>query len=299
MAMSLISRRQVMALMGGAGVAAMLPRAMWADPLGLPIGIQLYMVSKPLNENAPGTLKKLYEIGYREVETAGTAKYSAAEFAKLITDAGLKCPSVHLQVKDDDFDSALADAKALGAHYAVNSLMRIPPPGGKLRADGKLGMDGFQRLADRLNELGTKAKAIGLQYAYHNHNMEFEKLPDGTPGYDLLVTKTDPELVKFEIDCGWMTVANANPVEYFKKYPGRFKMLHIKDFQPLSGNGKGDEGVRPQGADAGTGFVKYGPIFEGAKGVGIEHIFAEQEAPFPVSQMDSAKVDYAYIAKFK
>lgn len=276
----------------------MLPRAMRATPLGLPVGIQLYMVSKPLNEDAPGTLKTLYDLGYREVETAGTAKYPAAEFAKLITDAGLKCPSVHLQVKNDDFDSALADAKALGGHYAVNSFMRIPPPGGKLSADGKLGLDGFQRLAERLNELGKKAKAIGMQYAYHNHNMEFEKMPDGTPGYDLLVKQTDADLVKFEIDCGWMTVAGANPVEYFKKYPGRFKMLHIKDFQPLAGNGKGDEGVRPKGTDLGTGFVKYGPIFAGAKGVGIEHIFAEQEQPFAVSQMDSAKVDYAYIAKF-
>jgi len=162
-----------------------------------------------------------------------------------------------------------------------------------------LGLDGFKKTAEKMNEVGKKAKAAGLQYAYHNHNFEFEKMPDGSPGYDVLVKETDPELVKFEIDCGWMVVAGSDPVAYFQTYPGRFRMLHIKDFKPvpkptieLVGPG------RPQGADLGTGFVDYGPIFAAGKAAGIEHIFVEQETPFPVSQLDSAKVDYAYLQKF-
>jgi sugar phosphate isomerase/epimerase len=309
-----LSRRRFITLAGGAGAAAgaaaMFPRAAWATPMGLPIGIQLYMVSTPMKEDTPATLKKLYEIGFREVEPAGTGKYSASEFKGLIADAGLTCPSVHLQVKKDDFEAALADAKALGAHYAVTSVLKFPkaspPPKAPESKAGleklglaSYGLDGFKEMAAKMNEVGAKARASGLQYAYHNHNLEFEKLPDGTLGFDLLVKETDPELVKFEIDCGWMVAAGSNPVDYFKRYPGRFKMLHIKDFQAQGIPTIDIWGVgRPKGTDLGTGVVDYKPIFAAGKAAGIEHIFAEQEAPFAVSQMASATADYAYMAKF-
>jgi sugar phosphate isomerase/epimerase len=267
-----VSRRKFLSVAGGLSAAAfgtsVLPRNAWAamgnGPMGLPVGIQLYTVSEPLEKDPAGTLKALSTIGYREVETAGTAKVKAAEFRKMIDDAGLKCPSTHLQIGGDSpadkLSEQLDEAHTLGAHYVVCS----------------------------------------LQYAYHNHNLEFEKMPDGTPGYDVLIRETDPALVKFEIDCGWMVVAGADPVAYFKKYPGRFKMLHIKDFKPT---GKPDISLRgserPVGVDLGTGFVQYKPIFAAGKSAGIEHIFVEQEAPFPVSRMDSAKADFAYIEKLK
>jgi sugar phosphate isomerase/epimerase len=325
--MQMLSRRRFLGLTGGFGVAAALdlalPRWALAGPMGLPVGIQLYMVSKPLGADPAGTLKQLYAMGYREVETPGMGKLSAKEWRGLFDDIGLKCTSAHLQfaampmMKDaPTIEAQLADAKVMGATYAVSSVLRTfspeflktaqaamaANPNGprptmpKLEA---LGVDGFKRTAEQMNEAGKKAKAAGLQYAYHNHNFEFEKMPDGSPGYDILLKETDPELVKFEVDCGWMKVAGSDPVEYMKKYPGRIKMLHIKDFKPvtqpttdLSGPG------RPQGQDLGTGFVDYGPIFATGKSAGIEHIFAEQEAPFAVSQMESAKVDIAYMQKF-
>jgi sugar phosphate isomerase/epimerase len=278
----------------------------------LPIGIQLYTVGKPYGDDPAGTLKQLKSLGYGEVETSVLPKLSAKEQKVLIDAAGLSCPSVHLQLMGPDLDAAFADARTLGAHYAVSSVLREFSPefmkaakvamaGGKveLPALPALGLDGFKKTAAMMNEVGRKAKAAGLQYAYHNHNFEFEKMPDGSPGYDLLLKETDPDLVKFEIDCGWMEVAGADPVHYFSAYPGRFRMLHIKDFKPvakptidLTGAG------RPQGADLGTGFVKYEPIFAAGKTAGVEHVFVEQEMPFPVSQLDSAKVDYAYLAKF-
>jgi sugar phosphate isomerase/epimerase len=291
--MSSLSRRRFIAGTGVVGAAAvagsLLPRAAWGSPLGLPVGIQLYMVSNPLKEDTPGTLKKLHELGFREVETAGLGMYSAKEFRGLLDDAGLTCPSVHLQVKEDDYESEFAVSNTLGAHYAVTSLLRIPE---------STGVDHFKKLAARMNEIGKRAKAAGVQYAYHNHNMEFEKLPDGSPGYDILLKETDAELVKFEIDCGWMVVAGANPVEYFKKYPGRFRMLHIKDFKPVSTASTDLGAGRPKGTELGTGFVQYEPIFAGAKGAGIEHVFAEQEAPYAVSQLESAKVAAAFLEKF-
>jgi sugar phosphate isomerase/epimerase len=285
---------------------------MKASPMGLPVGIQLYTVSKPLNDDPAGTLKQLYAIGYREVESAGMAKTTPKELRKMIDDAGLKCPSAHLQLAKEDLGPAFEEAHIYGAHYAVSSILREFDPAFMKAAraamqSGKeikppamppLGLDGFKKTAEKMNEVGKKAKAAGLQYAYHNHNFEFEKMPDGSPGYDILVKETDPELVKFEIDCGWMKVAGYDPVAYMKTYPGRVKMLHIKDFQKMAPTTDLMGPNRPKGADLGKGFVDYGPIFAEGKSAGIEHIFDEQEQPFPVSQMDSAKANFAYLEKF-
>ncbi|HEX4322198.1 MAG TPA: sugar phosphate isomerase/epimerase family protein [Acidobacteriaceae bacterium] len=313
--MDALSRRRFMELSAGTGAAAfaasMLPRMAWASPMGLPVGIQLYTVGKPLMEDTAGTLKQLHEIGYREVESAGLAKHTAKELRAMIDDAGLKCPSAHLQLTGADLDSQFEQAHVLGAHYAVSSVLRAftpafikavtapATPGAPRPAMEPLGLDGFKKTAEHMNEVGKETKAAGLQYAYHNHNFEFEKMPDGSPGYDILVKETDPDLVKFEVDCGWMTVAGSDPVAYMRNYPGRIKMLHIKDFksvsQPTTALGGPD---RPQGADLGTGFIQYQAIFAEGKKAGIEHIFVEQETPFPVSQIESAKVDFAYLQKF-
>ena len=322
--MNSVSRRKLLVTAGtfgaGAFAASLLPRMAWAGPMGLPVGIQLYSVGKPLAEDMPGTLKQLHELGYREVESAGVGKRTAKELRGLLDDAGLVCPSAHLQLTGDDLDAQFEQAHTLGAHFAVSSVLRSfspafiksatagnAPAGAAAPAEQAppkrpamepMGLDGFKKTAKKMNEVGKKAKAAGLQYAYHNHNFEFEKMPDGGPGYDVLIQETDPDLVKFEIDCGWMTVAGSDPVAYFKKYPGRFRMLHIKDFKPVAQPtiallGPG----RPQGTDLGTGFIDYKPIFAAGKAAGIEHIFVEQEAPFAVSQLDSAKVDYAYLQK--
>lgn len=286
----------------GAAVASLLPRLAWANAMGLPPGIQLYTVRELLPKDTPGTLKQLYQIGFREVETAGYGKYTAAEFKKMLDDAGLKAPSAHLSLSHD-IDKALADAHAQGAHYVVSSslttelMMAHHKPGTPRPAMKPFTEDDFKRVADEMNKIGKQVKASGLQYAIHNHNYEFVKMPDGRYGYDIILASTDPELVKLEVDCGWMVVAGASPVAYFHKYPGRFKMMHIKDFKKpaqfpdtdLTGPN------RPQGVNLGDGFIDYKPIFAAGKKEGIVHAFSEQEDPFPVSQIASAKADYAYI----
>lgn len=290
-------------------ITALRPLAAFATPVGLPIGIQLYTVRGVIQNDTPGTLKQLHDIGYREVETAGFGKYTAKEFGQLIKDAGLACPSAHLPLSGDDLTQAFEEAHALGVTYATSSTLSMSAfrnqrqtaaPGTTLATPAAplprppIGLDGFKKLATQMNEIGAKAKAAGLQYAYHNHNLEFERMPDGRYGYDILLNETDVSIVKFEIDCGWMVVGGANPVEYMKKYPNRFRMLHIKDFKAMPTQ----PGERPEGCELGAGFIDYKPIFAAGKAIGIQHAFAEQEGPYTKPEIESAKIDYIYLHSF-
>ncbi len=292
-----------------AGIAAgVVAGRAWAAPLGLPAGIQLYAVREPLAADGPGTLKALRGIGYREVETYDMDRYGPAELRRMVSDAGLGMPSAHLSFKmDNELGPVFAAGNKLGAEWAVSSYLRqLQDPGRASLGNSSLeqpplppmGLDGFKRMAARMNEIGRGARAAGLKYAYHNHNFEFEAMPGGGTGYDVLLRETDHELVKFEVDCGWMVAAGASPVEYFRRFPGRFRMLHVKDFLPgprtidLVGPG------RPKGTELGKGFIDYGPIFAAAKGIGIEHAFAEQEAPYVRPQLESAKVSYDFLQRY-
>lgn len=287
-----VSRRGF--LKGAAASAALLAgasRRLWGAGSPRPLGIQLYTVAADLQKDVPGTLSRMRAIGYAEVETAGFAGLTAKQFRAELDRAGLVCHSAHLPMNATDLSPVFDDAGTVGAHYAVCSAML--PPG----AASHPTVDDYKQLASRLNELGRTAKRFSLQYAYHNHNMEFRRLNGDTIGYDLLLTHTDPSLVDFEIDCGWMIAAGYDPVQYFRRYPGRIKMLHLKDFVRGSRISTSlAKNLRPQGTELGRGHIDYTPILEAAAGVPIEHYFVEQEPPFlGMSAMEAAKVDYDYL----
>jgi sugar phosphate isomerase/epimerase len=271
-------------------------RPAFSTPLGLPVGIQLYTVKEAMQENPAGTLKKLREIGYREVETAGFGKLSARQFRGQLDEAGLGCPSAHLQF--DNLDSAFENAHALGARYATTGSLRASASDPN-RVDTSwtpsMNLEDAKRTARLANHIGEAAKRAGLQFVYHNHNFEFAKQEGGVVCYDVLLRETDPDLVKFEIDCGWMIFAGRNPIDYFKKYPNRFPMIHVKDFLPDNGTASSDKAPM-LGAELGHGVVDYKPIFAAAKAEGLKHYFVEQEGPF--SRMDplqSTRVDFEYL----
>jgi sugar phosphate isomerase/epimerase len=157
-----------------------------------------------------------------------------------------------------------------------------------------MSLDEAKRTAEIANRIGEAAKRAGLHYAYHNHDAEFAELGSGDIGFDLLLRETDPELVKFEIDCGWMIFAGRNPIEYFKQYPNRFPMIHVKDF--LSPHDKSAVSAEMLGAELGRGTVDYKPIFAAAKKTGLQHYFVEQEGPFSrMNPLQAARVDYDYL----
>lgn len=312
--MEAISRRRFLTRTGSVAIAgaaaAALPRWAWADPLGLPIGIQLYTVGADMRKDAPGTVKQIAAIGYKEVETAGFGSLkTAAELRKVFDDNGLKCPSAHLQFDLANLQKAFDDANALGCKYATASVARmmIMPKmtlGENMTAAQRaaisnlmapMQLDDLKKLADVMNTVGAAAKKSGLLFASHNHTEQFAPI-EGKTGFDYLLTHTDPASVKFEIDCGWMTVAGYKPGDFVKRYPGRVKMLHVKDFLAFEKGAAPGSANSPKGSEIGKGVVNYKEIFAEVKGHGIEHIFVEQEGPYSrMPALASAKVDYEYL----
>lgn len=307
-----MARREFLATGSVAGAALVLGQGgrnlLKADGTGRAIGIQLYTVAAGLNADAKGTLDALAKIGYREVETAGFANLSAKEFRKALDDAGLHCPSAHLGFSSADPEPLFADAQAVGAHYVVSSVLiaKAPTPNAHsskediqnfVRALSDVNLDDFKKTAELANSIGAKAKKAGLQYAYHNHNFEFKDQGNGQTGYDLLLAETDPDLVKLELDCGWMIAAGRNPIDYFQKYPNRYRMIHVKDFLPGTKPTTALMGPdSPKGTELGRGHIDYGPIFAGGKAAGIEYYFSEQEPPIVgMTAIEAAKANYDYM----
>src|ERR1700722_176991 len=289
------SRRRFLIQSGRLGAAALtstwLTRRVAANPMGKPVGIQLYTVNAPMQEDPAGTLQQLRKIGFGEVESAGCGKRSAKQFRELLDAAGLVCPSAHLPFDVDNLGASFEDAHALGATYATS--------GSLVSGDWSkraMSLDDAKRTAELTNRIGAAAKRAGLQYVYHNHDFEFAD-HGGAVGYDVLLRECDPELVKFEIDCGWMIFAGRNPIDYFKKYPNRFPMIHVKDFLPAPGKGaNAGSTASMQGAELGRGVVDYKPIFAAAQKAGLKHYFVEQEGPFSrMNQLQAARVDYDYL----
>jgi sugar phosphate isomerase/epimerase len=297
-----------------AAAASVIGKSSAADPLGLPIGIQLYTVGDDMNKDAAATVAKIAQIGYKEVEAAGFGSAKDAGGLRKIIDAnGLKCPSAHLTFDMNDLNKAFDDAHALGCTYATASvprflIMKMPSLTDVPAADrgaaiqkmvsalsAPMSQDELSQLVDAMNKVGAAAKEQGLLFASHNHTFEFA-LVNGQPAIHYMLEKTDPSSVKFEIDCGWAEVAGYDPVALVNKYPGRIKMLHIKDFLPFEKGAAPGGPNSPKGSEIGQGVVDYKKIFAGMKGEGIQHIFVEQEGPYTrMPAIQSAEVDYKYL----
>jgi sugar phosphate isomerase/epimerase len=259
-------------------------------------------VGAELDKDYDGTLRQIAAIGYKEVETGVSPKRRAADVKKSLQDAGLGCQAIHMGL--GGMEEAIGYAKEIGARYVISSvtLPKVPEPG---KFDRKafmaqlsaLTMDDFKKIAARCNEMGEQAKKAGMQFGYHNHNFEFKPLDGGEIGYDVVLRETDPSLVKFELDCGWMAAAGHDPVAYLAKYPKRYRLLHIKDFQPTASPSTGlDESVRPKPAELGRGHIDYKPIFAAAKKSEVELYYVEQEPPFTTTPaMEAIRIDYVYL----
>jgi sugar phosphate isomerase/epimerase len=298
-----ISRRSFLKMASAsAGCAALwnnLPRLM-ADPLGLPLGLQLYSVRDILPKDYEGTLKKLSAIGYREVEAAGFFDHTPAQVKLAMDQAGLRCVSAHYSLAQlqPHVDEIIQFGKGLGVDYIVCSSPGLKDASGvkaPSRADREsMTLEDWRWNAEQFNHIGERAHAAGMKFAYHNHTPEFRS-ENGVMFYDELLRLTDPSKVAMELDCGWAIVAGQNPVNLLTRYPTRISMLHVKDFKMTATTNPSNA---PPSTELGRGTIDYRPIFEAAKKAHIEHAFVEQEE-FDMPPMEALKVDADYMHALK
>ena len=238
-------------------------------------GLALYTVRDDMANDAKSTLKAVSDAGYSNIESAGYAdgkfyNMTPEEFKNLLAELNLNPISTHQgTVTLDNADAMIADVKAAGFQYFV-----IPvPPMGLFHFDDKtmtMSMTGgAANLSEIINTLGEKCHNAGLELLYHNHDFEFKKDADGIVPIDYLLENSDPKYVNFQMDLYWVTKAGADPVEYFKKYPGRFKIWHVKDMD--------NEG---RFAPVGNGTIDFAKILANKELSGMKYYMVEQDMTF-------------------
>jgi sugar phosphate isomerase/epimerase len=273
-----------------------------ADPRSKP-GVQMFMGAEDYRKDPSGTLARLAAIGYGYIEAFAMVIPNIGEFKKMLGDAGLGCPSGHFGFGFEDTEKALDAASALGVRYAVSSILPPEPPkngdfAAVMQRMNHLTADDFKRMAALANRIGEGAKRRGIEFAYHNHNVEFRRVEGSGTGFDILLKETDPKLVKLEVDAGWMAAGGADTAALITANAERVRLLHFKDFSTITppvtelGGAAGDHIV-----DLGAGIVPLKAAFFAARKAGAEYFIVDHDPPFHnKTAIEAAKVDFDYVA---
>ncbi len=268
---------------------------------GRRIGIQLFSLPKLLQADPRKAIALLAEMGYREVEPYGPYTFSApesierwkkvtpslgftgsgyfglsgAEFKALLDSHGMTAPAMHT-----DFATLEKNMKQLGEAGQVLGFTYVGLP--SIPDDKRKTLDDYKRMADTFNRIGQQARSVGLRFAYHNHGYGLQPM-EGVIPVNLLLERTDPELVFFEMDLYWTAAGGADPIQYLRSYPSRYHLMHVKDMQGrrrFSGDG-GDSTqwieLFPYMVTAGEGSLDLKAILEQARKSGVKHFFVEQD----------------------
>ena len=284
-------------MLSGKGYASMISRYAMH-----PVGLQLYTLMGVIDNDVPGTLKEVAKIGYKDLESAFSLKggfygMSAKDFAKLTRDMGLSWVSHHVGGAPFKMPAGGFKVPAGMDTTRLHQLRNMPPP--------KNLKENYQQVIDEVAEGGIKylvcasiplsttaeineaveiltksgeaAKKAGIQLCYHNHIHEFEMV-DGKIPYDLLL-QISPDALRMELDLGWATVAGQDPVELFKKNPGRYPLWHVKDMT-----------AQKVPTEVGNGTIDFKQIFAASKTAGMQYFFVEQDgAAHPIESIASYK----------
>jgi len=259
------------------------------------VGLQLYTVRDAMKTDFAGTIAKVAATGYKEVEFAGYFDHSPKDVRAILDKNSLASPSCHVgyDVVEKKWPETLEAAKIVGHSYIIcpwiDEKQRVEP-------------GGWKRAADLFNKAGEASKKAGIQFGYHNHSFEFDPAESlgGKLPYDFLLAETDPKLVAMEMDLCWISVAGKDPLAYFEKYPGRFPLVHVKDWvkdasSPTAYQGAMGQSVKFGGrmADVGQGSIDWKNLFAHSEKAGIQHYFVEND--YPKSAFDDIKVSYDYL----
>lgn len=227
------------------------------------IGLQLYSLRNEIKEDLEGSLKKISDIGYKNLEAAGYSEgkfygIDPIDFKTLIEDLGMRLIASHVTFNKDNMAAVLQAHRDAGIDYIIWPW---------LNKEQRASIQSYQEVAEKFNAIGKMCEDNGLRFGYHNHDFEFYPIDDIIP-YDLLLESTDPKLVCMEIDLYWINYAGKDPLRYFEKYPGRFELWHIKDMAA---------GEEKEMIEVGSGIIDYPAIFEQASVAGLKEFFVEQD----------------------
>ena len=245
------------------------------------IGVQLYSVRKEMLADAKGTLKQLSKIGVKQIESAGSEKgyyygLKPKEMKDICNDLGMTLSSGHVHL-DDKWQQTMEDAVTAGQQYLICSSM---PTAGQT-------VDNYKKTAAAFNKAGDDCQKMNIKFGYHNHDYEFEK-ENGQVLYDVLLNDTNPNLVYMELDLGWVVASGNDPLAYFRKYPGRFPLWHLKDMDLQ----------KKQSVEFGKGGLPILEILKHSGQSGMKYFYVEQEE-YEHNAMQSLKEDMDYLAKLK
>lgn len=261
-----------------------------------PIGLQLYSVRDVIEQDLRGTLQRLAEIGYKEVESYPGQQghyfgMEAKEFSSMLQGMGLELVSSHFGSGNPSgqadtwrqatmlhgFEELAGKAAETGQGYLTCS---------SLHQDLRRTLDDLKRTADLFNRTGEICRNHGLQFAYHNHAFEFERVGDVVM-YDFLLENTDANLVKYEMDMFWVVAGGQDPIAYFNKYPNRFPLGHVKD--------RNSEDPT-KNAVVGAGTIDYPSILNAAEKAGMDHFFVEHENNYTENSVETMRQNYNYLS---
>jgi sugar phosphate isomerase/epimerase len=260
-----------MMLIGTAGCTS----AVAPDRKSYGVGIQLYTIRDAMTADVPGTLKKVSDIGYKNLELAGYSEgkfygYTPAEFKKLVSDLGMVNLSSHTQVESAsislDKAKLMADAHAeLGVKFCIKPWIE----------EVDRNIESYKKMIADCNEVAKITKGVGIQFGYHNHNFEFKNIDGIVPYYDLFLKEMDADLITMELDLFWASKAGQDPASMFKKYPGRFQLLHFKDM--LTNQPPFFEVIKDDICSVGAGVIDFKKILESKDIAGMKYLFVEDD----------------------
>jgi sugar phosphate isomerase/epimerase len=258
------------------------------------ISIQLYTLRDQLAIDLPGTLAALRRIGYTRVEHAGFVGRTAAQFRAALDAAGLRATSGHVGIpqpfNDATWQAALADAHTVGCRYLVHPFFGLDFTTGEPIRDPAR----YRAFARDLNRAGLLARRAGLEFGYHNHQLEFVQLTgERRTGFDILTAETDPRLVHFEVDLFWAFRGAHDPVDLIHEHRGRIRQVHVKDLN-----------VAGSFEDPGRGVIDFGRIFAHAKTAGLEEYIVERDDAGtpprnPADALSTARVGFDYLTSLR
>ncbi len=294
------------------GPLAAASRRPFFQRIGLPLGLQLYTLGDEPTKDLDAVLAQVAAAGYRDIELPNFYNRKPEEIGAAISRAGLSVSSVHIPAGGfremqglfmTSPASEIADALgAVGAKSAVAPIALFPqmqkPLEGESgqttmgRSFAMAGEDLWKRTAEVLNKSAAALKPLGITVGYHNHNVEFASI-GSTTGWEVLMREFDRDLVKLEVDIGWVAAAGLDPVRFLNGLRGRVNYLHVKDVKAST---KTNYMLQMDPCEVGTGKQDWAHILPAAHRAGVRHFYVEQEPPFTITRMEAAQRSAIYLA---